>query len=153
MCSRIVTHASRFTTAASPRHRHQMSRLAAYVLAGAMTLGGTAQAQQPRRPLGPPPGGSPAGAMIARPGLGPGGPGGGIASMLLAHTGEFKLTDAQVTRLAGIARRTSDRHRAMRASMDSLRTSTNATMPAAKIVLALSKELVMIFSLGLNDLD
>ena len=44
-----------------------------------------------------------------------------VASMLLSHTGELKLTDAQVTRLAAIARRTADRRQSMRASMDSMR--------------------------------
>ncbi|CAN5882038.1 hypothetical protein BH11GEM2_BH11GEM2_28820 [soil metagenome] len=46
--------------------------------------------------------------------------GGGIASMLLAHTAELKLTDQQLSKLAVIARRSDDRHKAMRASMDSL---------------------------------
>ena len=46
--------------------------------------------------------------------------GGGIASMLLAHTAELKLTDQQLSKLAAIARRTDERHKAMRASMDSL---------------------------------
>jgi Spy/CpxP family protein refolding chaperone len=39
------------------------------------------------------------------------------AGMLLAHTGELKLSDAQVTRLAAIARRSSERMEAMHASM------------------------------------
>ena len=42
-----------------------------------------------------------------------------IAGMFLGHSAELKLTDAQVTRLAAIARRTDDRHKAMRATMDS----------------------------------
>ena len=41
------------------------------------------------------------------------------ASMFLAHTGELQLTDAQVTRLAAIARRAEAREKAMRARMDS----------------------------------
>jgi hypothetical protein len=41
------------------------------------------------------------------------------ASMFLAHTGELQLTDAQVTRLAAIARRAESREKAMRARMDS----------------------------------
>jgi hypothetical protein len=51
-----------------------------------------------------------------------GGPiaGGGIASMLLAHSAELKLTDSQLSRLAAIARRTDERHKVQRASMDSL---------------------------------
>ena len=74
-----------------------------------------------RRQLAPTPGGP--GRMGARgPGMrgGPGAAGGGIASMLLAHTAQLKLTDTQLSRLAAIARRTDDRHKAMRASMDSL---------------------------------
>jgi hypothetical protein len=93
-------------------------------VAGALALSGTAQAQQAPRPMGPPMGGPPNAAMMA---MGPG-TRGGVASMLLSHTGEFKLSDAQVTRLAAIARRTTDRHRAMQASMDSMR--TNAVAPA-----------------------
>ncbi|CAN5459824.1 hypothetical protein BH09GEM1_BH09GEM1_33930 [soil metagenome] len=60
----------------------------------------------------------------------PMGPGGGIASMLLAHTAELKLTDQQLSKLAAIARRTEDRHKAMRASMDSLM-RTNRPQPGA----------------------
>jgi hypothetical protein len=41
------------------------------------------------------------------------------ASMFLAHTGELQLTDAQVTKLAAIARRAESREKAMRARMDS----------------------------------
>ena len=49
------------------------------------------------------------------------GPLGNTAEFLLSQTGELKLTDAQVTRLAAIARRSADRRRAMRARLDSLR--------------------------------
>lgn len=42
------------------------------------------------------------------------------AALLLAHTGELQLTDAQVVRLAAIARRTQSRRQSMRSSMDSL---------------------------------
>jgi Spy/CpxP family protein refolding chaperone len=45
------------------------------------------------------------------------------AEFLLSHTGEFKLTDAQVTRLAAIARRSADRRQAMRTQLDSMRPS------------------------------
>lgn len=51
---------------------------------------------------------------------GPGGAVGATAEFLLAHTGELRLTDAQVTRLAAIARRAADRRRTLRARMDSL---------------------------------
>jgi Spy/CpxP family protein refolding chaperone len=54
----------------------------------------------------------------AQPGLG-GTPGRG-AEFFLARTGELRLTDQQVVRLAAIARRSADRRRSMRASMDSL---------------------------------
>jgi hypothetical protein len=49
-----------------------------------------------------------------------GGPGGDVASFLLAHTGELKLSDQQVTRLAAISRRSADRRQAAMRSMDSL---------------------------------
>jgi hypothetical protein len=48
------------------------------------------------------------------------GRGGAGAEFFLAQTGELRLTDAQVVRLAAIARRSADRRRAMRASMDSV---------------------------------
>lgn len=74
-----------------------------------------------RRPVGAMPGGP----MMER--MRPGGPGmmggpsgGGIASMLLAHTAELKLTDTQLTKLAAIARRSDERHRSMRLATDSL---------------------------------
>ena len=96
-----------------------------------------------RRSLAPTPGGPGMGQM------GPGGPGmmgdmmgsmmggmmggGGIASMLLAHTAELKLTDPQLSRLAAIARRTDDRHKAMRASMDSLMPANHPQPGAAPV--------------------
>ena len=69
------------------------------------------------------PGGGP---PMPGPGAMGGGPGGGSAvndpaQFLLSQTGELKLTDAQVTRLAAIARRSAERRRALRAQMDSLR--------------------------------
>lgn len=97
---------------------------------------------------GPPPqarGMAPGGRRLARTPEGPtsmpGGPAmvrgpvpGGIASMLLAHTAELKLTDQQLSKLAAIARRTDERHKAMRASMDSLmranRPQGDGTAPA-----------------------
>ena len=45
------------------------------------------------------------------------------ASMFLGCTGELQLTDAQVTRLAAIARRSEARQRAMRSRMDSAMTA------------------------------
>ena len=41
-------------------------------------------------------------------------------TFLLSHTGQLQLTDQQVVKLAAIARREADRHKAMRASFDSL---------------------------------
>ena len=43
------------------------------------------------------------------------------AQFLLAQTGELNLTDAQVTRLAAIARRSAERRRSLRVQMDSMR--------------------------------
>jgi hypothetical protein len=116
----------------------RMSRLAvALALAGAFAITSTAHAQQQdtlRRPLRGGPNRAPNGAR--RP-MGP--PGGApmmapqidVASMLLSHTGDFKLTDQQVTRLAAIARRTADRRQAMRASMDSMFASRRGSPGAA----------------------
>ena len=69
------------------------------------------------------PGGRGPGPMPMARGGGPGGRGGaaGAASMLLGQTAELKLSDAQVTRLAAIARRTADRRTANRSAMDSMR--------------------------------
>ena len=49
-----------------------------------------------------------------------------VASRFLAQTGELKLTDQQVTRLAAIARRTAEHRESMRASIDSLRPAPGA---------------------------
>ena len=66
---------------------------------------------------------APLSAQMAGP---PGGPPGGggmhrmsAAALFLGHTGDLQLTDQQVTKLAGIARRSAERHKAMRASFDS----------------------------------
>jgi len=69
------------------------------------------------------------------PGLPPGaerGPARGApaAKMLLANTAELDLTDAQVVRLAAIARRAEGRNRAMRASVDSARARFGRSTPA-----------------------
>lgn len=50
------------------------------------------------------------------------GPSRDIGSFLLAHTAELKLSDQQVTRLAALARRASERRETMRRAMDSLAT-------------------------------
>ena len=82
--------------------------------------------------MAPPPNGAPNGPPASEamggPPMGP--PAIDVASMLLAHTGEFKLTDQQVTRLAAIARRAADRRTAMMASVDSLRDARGAAPPA-----------------------
>jgi hypothetical protein len=81
-----------------------------------------AQMPGPGRPGGP-------GMMMRGPG-GPGGPGGARgADFLLGHTGQLQLTDAQVVRLAAVARRADARHRAMRVSMDSARRAMPAPRP------------------------
>ncbi|HEX6047768.1 MAG TPA: Spy/CpxP family protein refolding chaperone [Gemmatimonadaceae bacterium] len=49
------------------------------------------------------------------------GPLGSTAEFLLSQTGELRLTDAQVTRLAAIARRSAERRSAARERLDSLR--------------------------------
>jgi Spy/CpxP family protein refolding chaperone len=85
-------------------------RRTAFALAFASTLGATALSAQ----QGPPPPGG---------GRGPASPLGNTAAFLLANTGALKLTDAQVVRLAAIARRADDRGRALRATMDSARTA------------------------------
>jgi hypothetical protein len=92
--------------------RQLYSALAAAFLcaAGAVTVA----AQGPGGRMGPGP--MPGGGMGAR--------GGAVddpAQFLLAQTGELNLTDAQVTRLAAIARRSAERRRALRAQMDSMR--------------------------------
>jgi len=58
---------------------------------------------------------------LAAQGPMPGGPGAPGVNMLLSQTGPLQLTDAQVVRLAAIARRAEDRHRALRTRLDSLR--------------------------------
>src|ERR1041385_9457370 len=82
-------------------------RLAAILVAAA---GPPLLAQGPGAPGGSPPMG----------GMGPGGAGAGRgAAFLLAHTGDLELTDAQVVKLAAIARRGAGRLRGIRATMDS----------------------------------
>jgi hypothetical protein len=56
----------------------------------------------------------------------PGGPGPDPAAMLLAATGPLHLTDAQVVRLAAIARRAEERHAAMRTSMEAAHADASA---------------------------
>jgi hypothetical protein len=55
------------------------------------------------------------GAQMPGPGHGP------AVTFLLSHTGQLQLTDQQVVKLAAIARRAADRHKAMHAGFDSLR--------------------------------
>jgi len=80
----------------------------------ALALAAPARAQGPGQApaRAPMPGGGPGAMMMMHPGPGP-----SPAEMLLAHTGELKLTDAQVVRLAAIARRAADRHQAMHTQM------------------------------------
>jgi hypothetical protein len=51
-----------------------------------------------------------------------------VASMFLAHTGDLQLSDAQVTKLAAIARRSESRRKAMHERMDSTMKSMHAEM-------------------------
>jgi hypothetical protein len=46
---------------------------------------------------------------------------GPAVTFLLSHTGQLQLTDQQVVKLAAIARRAADRHKALHATFDSLR--------------------------------
>ncbi len=92
--------------------KRQLLLAAVVGLAGAITLG----AQEPRRQRGP-------GPMPGPGGMGARGSGAAVddpAQFLLGRTGELGLTDAQVTRLAAIARRSAERRRATRMQMDSL---------------------------------
>jgi len=91
--------------------KRQLLSAAILFAAGATTIG----AQVPRTPVGP--GTMPGpGEMDARRGAVD-----DPAQYLLAHTGELNLTDAQVTRLAAIARRSAERRRAFRTQLDSIR--------------------------------
>ena len=101
---------------------------------GALLCAGASYAQQPgmapRPQQGPPQQQGERGPRPPMGGMG-GGPGGqhvgppeALASHLLAHVGELKLTDQQVTKLAAIARRSDERHRAMRSTMDSMARQT-----------------------------
>ena len=130
----------------NPMEDRTMRRTHVVLAVALVALAAPAYAQQPapapqsgQAPMrqGPPPqarGIAPGGRRLAPApdgadaGPGAGGPrmmrppmaGGGIASMLLAHSAELKLTDQQLSKLAAIARRSDDRHKAMRASMDSV---------------------------------
>ena len=75
----------------------------------ALVLALPARAQDGPGPMGHPmPGG--ADMMMMHGGPSP-------AEMFLAHTGALRLTDAQVVRLAAIARRTAERHQALHTQM------------------------------------
>lgn len=91
------------------------SIIRAFVLIS-LTSATTALAQGPVPPMGgPQPGRGTAGAPAAQ--------------MLLARTGELGLTDAQVVRLAAIARRAETRRAGLRAAMDSARQRFAAGQP------------------------
>lgn len=75
----------------------------------------------PRRQMGIGPMAGPMGQPGGRGGRGVG------VSQLLARSGELRLTDQQVVRLAGIARRETDRRQGLRARIDSLRSAGRAT--------------------------
>jgi hypothetical protein len=89
------------------------------ILAAAL-IGAAAASSLAAQLPGPPMGAGQPGRGMMRPRAG----GGALedpASFLLAQTGELELTDAQVTRLAAIARRSAERRRSMRAQVDSMR--------------------------------
>jgi hypothetical protein len=81
-----------------------MRRFALAALLG-LAMAATGGAAQQRSEPGPGPGGPPMG-PLANP-----------AGFILGHTGELRLTDAQVVRLAGLARRAEERRQAMRTAM------------------------------------
>src|SRR6185436_14776399 len=99
-----------------------MRRSAILPLLGLVLCAAPAMAQgadrMPGHP-GPMPGGP--GMMMMREGPGP-----DAAGMLLAATGRLHLTDAQVVRLAAIARRAEERHAAMRTSMQAAHADASA---------------------------
>lgn len=77
----------------------------------------------------------PAAAQVtpAIPGPGMGGPPvASVAEFLLANTGELHLSDQQVTRLAGIARRAESQRQALRATMDSVMAAPRARPDSAR---------------------
>ena len=96
--------------------KRQLFSAAIVFAAGATAL----SAQGARPPMGP-------GSMPMPGGMGGRGPVDDPAQYLLAQTGELNLTDAQVTRLAAIARRSAERRRAFRAQMDSMRPAQGFT--------------------------
>ena len=102
-----------------------MSRFTvALALASVVGLASATNAQAPNARPGSPMRQGPVGPPM---GMGaPMGPAMDIGSFLLSHTGELKLSDQQVTRLAAISRRAADRRDAMRRSMDSLFASRGA---------------------------
>ena len=105
------------------RFSSTMKRLILSTMMVCATVAGLG-AQQPGVPeRGPMPG-------PAAMGRGGAGPVDDPAQFLLGHTAEFRLTDAQVTRLAAIARRSTERRRSLRAQMDSMRPArTPGTRP------------------------
>ena len=94
------------------------------LLAGVMAFGASATLLGAQGPGGGRPGRGP-GPMPGPDQMGRGGPRGGPvdnpAEFLLSQTGDLKLTDAQVTRLAAIARRSAERRQALRTQLDSVR--------------------------------
>lgn len=81
-----------------------MRRFAFAALLG-LAMAATGAAAQQRSGPGPGPGGPPTGPLVDP------------AGFILGHTGELRLTDAQVVRLAGLARRAEERRQAMRTAM------------------------------------
>lgn len=65
------------------------------------------------------------------------------ASMFLAHTGDLQLTDAQVTRLAAIARRAEAREKAIRTRMDSSMATMHERVEAPQDGMPAARTMVM----------
>jgi hypothetical protein len=87
-----------------------MRRIAFLALAGLALAAAPLAAQGPGAPMGAPGDGPMMGGPPPGPPMGPP----PAADFLLGHTGELKLTDQQVVRLAAIARRAADRRQAAR---------------------------------------
>src|SRR5205809_3504748 len=100
--SELTAHSSQLTAHSSTTTHRSMRKSFIVVLSVIAASNLSAQGQ-----AGPPQGPIPVGPDAAQ--------------MLLAHTGELELTDAQVVKLAAIARRADARRRSMRASADSMR--------------------------------
>jgi len=90
------------------------------IAAAALLVAGAPAVRAQRGPGGP--GQAPFGVMRD------GGPLGATAEFLLSHTGDLRLSDNQVVRLASIARRSAERRRTMRDSLEDMRPAMRGPM-------------------------